>query len=61
MQVLKAIRVMYGMNQEELAKKVDRSQSWISRVERGTLIPQREEAEKIADVLAIDLESLISS
>ncbi len=55
MNTLKAFRILYGLKQEELARIVGRSQSWVSLVEGGRLLPQRNEAEKIAKVLKVDL------
>ncbi len=54
MNALRAFRVLYGLNQEELARIVGRSQAWVSRVERGQLLPQREQAKKLAKVLKVD-------
>ena len=54
MNALRAFRVLYGLNQEELARIVGRSQAWVSRVERGQLLPQKEQARKIAKVLKTD-------
>jgi len=58
MNILKALRVLHGLRQKDLAYKVGRSRSWMSLVESGKLEPQREEAEKIADILGMDLESV---
>ncbi len=58
MHFLKAVRVLHGLKQQELAQKIGRSQPWLSRVENGELLPQREEAEKISDILGMDLESV---
>ena len=54
MNTLKAFRILYGLKQEELARIVGRSQPWISLVEGGKLLPQREEAKKIARALKVD-------
>ncbi len=54
MNTLKAFRILYGLKQEELARIVGRSQSWVSLVEGGRLLPQRNEAEKIARALKVD-------
>ena len=59
MNILKAIRVLHGFSQEELAQRVDRSQAWLSKVETGKLLPQREEAEKMAEALKHDLADLL--
>ncbi len=58
MNILKALRVLHGLRQKDLAYKVGRSRPWVSLVESGKLEPQREEAERIAKVLRIDSERL---
>ena len=57
MNTLKAFRILYGLKQEELARIVGRSQPWLSLVEGGKLLPQEDEAEKIAKALKIDTEA----
>jgi len=57
MHFLKAVRILHGLKQKELAQKVGRSQPWLSRVENGELLPQRREVEKIAKELKNDLAS----
>ncbi len=59
MHFLKAIRILHGLKQQELAQKVDRSQPWLSRVENGELLPQRKEVEKMARELKTDLASFL--
>jgi len=61
MNILKAVRVLHGLRQKDLAYKVGRSRSWLSLVENGKLEPQREEAEKIAKVLRIASEKLFDT
>ena len=61
MSILKAVRVLHGLRQKDLARKVGRSRPWVSLVENGKLDPQREEAEKIAKVLRIDSEKLFDT
>ena len=56
---LKVIRMLHGFSQEQLARKVGRSQGWLSKVENGKLLPQREQAEKMAEVLKHDLVDLL--
>jgi|WetSurMetagenome_2_1015567.scaffolds.fasta_scaffold1106696_2 DNA-binding XRE family transcriptional regulator len=48
---LKSIRVLYGLKQSELAAHIGRSQTRLSFVESGKLLPQPEEARKIAEIL----------
>jgi len=59
MHFLKAVRILNGLKQTELAQKVGRSQPWLSRVENGELLPQRKEVEKIAKELKTDLASFL--
>ncbi len=59
MHFLKAVRILHGLKQKELARKVGRSQPWMSRVENGELLPQRKEVEKMAKELKIDLASFL--
>ncbi len=61
MNILKAVRVLHGLRQKDLAYKVGRSRPWVSLVESGKLEPQREEAERIAKVLRIDSERLFDT
>ncbi len=61
MSFIRAVRVLEGFNQETLGKQVGKSQSWVSRVESGRLLPEREEAERIAEVLRIDSERLFDT
>ncbi len=61
MSFIRAVRVLEGFNQETLGKQVGKSQSWVSRVESGKLLPEREEAERIAEVLRIDSEKLFDT
>ncbi len=61
MSFIRAVRVLEGFNQETLGKQVGKSQSWVSRVESGKLLPEREEVERIAEVLRIDSEKLFDT
>jgi transcriptional regulator with XRE-family HTH domain len=45
---LKEQRERMGITQEELAAKLDKSQSWISQVETGRNVPSAEEAAALA-------------
>jgi transcriptional regulator with XRE-family HTH domain len=56
--VIKALRVLAGLRQVDLAEAVDRTQAWLSYVESGRLIPQRAQANKIAEILRADTEAL---
>ncbi len=59
MNFLKAVRVLHGLKQQELAQKIGRSQPWLSRVENGELLPQRREVEKIAKESKTNLTSFL--
>ncbi len=59
MHFLKAIRILHGLKQQELAQRIGRSQPWLSRVENGELLPQRKEVEKMARELKTDLASFL--
>ncbi len=61
MSFIRAVRVLEGFNQETLGKQVGKSQSWVSRVESGKLLPERREGERIAEVLRIDSERLFDT
>ena len=61
MSILKTVRILKGFHQATLAKRVGRTQSWLSLVENEKLEPQREEAEKLAEVLGVDVETLFYS
>jgi len=55
MKILKVMRAIYELKQEDLAREVGRSRPWLSLVENGKLEPQREQAERLTKLL----ESLI--
>lgn len=54
MNLLKVMRAANNLSQQNLANQVGKSQSWISRVEGGRLLPEREQARKIAQVFRHD-------
>jgi transcriptional regulator with XRE-family HTH domain len=49
--VIRARRAYLGLSQAALAEAIGRSQTWLSKVELGKLLPQREQQEKLALVL----------
>ena len=53
-------RTAKGMTQEELAKRVDVSQTAISRLEKNSRIPSFEIMAQIADVLGCSLDDFCS-
>ncbi|MBT2217964.1 helix-turn-helix domain-containing protein [Virgibacillus dakarensis] len=58
---LKALRKAKNLTTEELAKKVNISQSYISRFENGRAIPDVDMLERILTSLGTDLSSFFSS
>ncbi len=57
--LLPALRVGRGLSQEQLAAMMNRSQSWLSRVEAGRLIPSRQQTIDIARALEVEPETLL--
>lgn len=57
---LEKIRTERKMTQEELAKRVGVSQPAIAQYENGSTVPRMNIAIKIAEVLQISIESLIT-
>ena len=51
MKILKVMRAIYELKQEDLAREVGRSRPWLSLVENGKLEPQREQAERLTKLL----------
>lgn len=58
---LKAIRKIKKLTTQELADKVNVSQSYISRFENGRAIPDIDMLERILEALGTDLPSFFSS
>lgn len=56
---LKELRNSKNITQEQLAKSIFVSRSLIARYENGTVIPTKENAEKIAVFFGVDLKELI--
>ncbi len=54
LRLLKALRVLRGMKQDDLAAAVGRSQTWVSFVETGRILPAPEQTRKIAQALDLD-------
>lgn len=48
-----------GVSQAEFAARINRSQSWVSKVKNGTLEPSIAEALDISRAAGVPLESLI--
>ena len=49
--LIAALRVLRGMTQRQLATDVGRSQTWVSFVESGKVIPRDKELQKLKTVL----------
>jgi DNA-binding XRE family transcriptional regulator len=54
--LLRSFRALAGLTQADIAQHVNRSRSWVCKVECGHRLPQRGEAEKIAAVLGVDVQ-----
>lgn len=59
--VLRSLRTQYGLNQEELGKKIGLAKSTISMYENGTREPNLETLEAIADIFNVDMNTLTDS
>ena len=51
-------RVLFGVPQHVLAKKIGKSQFWLSFVERGKIKPKLSDQRKLAKALETDLATL---
>lgn len=51
-------RVGLGLEQDDLARRIGRSQEWVSRVERGTTILSAFEYARLADILKIEPDAI---
>ncbi len=56
---IRALRLKSGMTQEELAEKIDSSQKYISGVENGHRKPSLDFYRKVAEALAVSLDSIL--
>lgn len=54
-------RRLSGLSQWELARRVGRTQPWISQIEAGHITPTYKDAKKLARVLKIDVSLLSNS
>ena len=55
---LKAARVLRGLTQEDLGKKVARSQSWICQLERGEIEPTDLDVALVCRALVVKPENV---
>jgi transcriptional regulator with XRE-family HTH domain len=51
-------RVAAGLSQEELAERTGLSQTWISRLEKGTANPTMETLKSLAEAFSIGVQEL---
>ncbi|MCL2290466.1 MAG: helix-turn-helix domain-containing protein [Bacteroidetes bacterium] len=58
---IKNIRELRNFSQEYVATEVGVSQSTYARIEGGTTIPKIDRLQRIADVLEVDLSTLLST
>ena len=58
---IKNIRELKNFSQEYVATEIGLSQPQYSKIENGTAIPKIDRLQRIADVLEVDLSTLLSS
>ena len=58
---IKQIRELKNFSQEYMAGEIDVSQSTYARIENGTAVPKIDRLQRIAEVLEVDLSTLLSS
>jgi transcriptional regulator with XRE-family HTH domain len=58
---IKNIREIKNFSQEYMASEIDVSQSTYARIESGTAIPKIDRLQRIAEVLEVDLSTLLST
>jgi transcriptional regulator with XRE-family HTH domain len=58
---IKNIRELKNFSQEYIAGEIEVSQSTYARIENGTTIPRIDKLQRIADVLEVDLSTLLST
>lgn len=58
---LAALRLQHGWSQAELARKVGTSQSYIGRLETGSIDPQLSTVRKIAMALGVPASALVEA
>lgn len=56
--LLREVRVLQKMSQQELAKRLSCCQKSISDYERGYAIPNEDRKQKLADILGVDPDIL---
>ena len=58
---IKNIRELKNFSQEYVATEIGLSQPQYARIENGTVIPKIDRLQRIADILEVDLSTLLSS
>ena len=58
---LKAVRVLRGLRQSDLAEKLGRSQSWVCELERGLIEPSDLDVALICRVLKVNPDSIFAT
>jgi transcriptional regulator with XRE-family HTH domain len=58
---IKNVRELKNFSQEYMASELDVSQSTYARIESGVVIPKIDRLQRIAEVLEVDLSTLLSS
>lgn len=57
---IKEIRKLRGMSQRQLGKAIGVSSGYVSRMERGDLVPRKKKCDRIAEVLEVDVRALLT-
>jgi transcriptional regulator with XRE-family HTH domain len=58
---IKQIRELRNYTQEYMAQKLSMSQSAYARIESGTIIPEVDKLQRIAEILDIDISVLLNT
>ncbi|GHT40357.1 hypothetical protein AGMMS49965_08500 [Bacteroidia bacterium] len=58
---IKQIRELKNLSQEHIAHKLGVSQASYARIESGTIIPKIDRLQRIAEILEVDLSTLLST
>jgi transcriptional regulator with XRE-family HTH domain len=59
MNLIRGLRGLLGISQEDVARACGRTRSWFCKVERGRLIPSRSQIITISEVLGVDSDLLL--
>lgn len=58
-ETIKLLRILYGINSQDLALKIEISQSYMSEIENNKKVPKLEIIKKISEIFKIRTSSLI--